>query len=79
MCSCFDTTYRDSERHFIVRASEHHSMTPLIRKQVKNPKKAAVIDHILLKDHEASFEDFTILLKESNKFKIPKRIPFDKM
>ena len=27
-------------------------------------------DHILLKGHEASFDDFTILLKENNKFKI---------
>ena len=28
------------------------------------------LDHILLNDHDASFEDFTILLKESNKFKL---------
>ena len=27
-------------------------------------------DHILLKGHEASFDDFTILSKENNKFKI---------
>ena len=55
-----------------VRASEHLGMTPLIRKWVKNPKKTAIFDHILLKGHDASFEDFTILLKE-NKFKLHKK------
>ena len=45
-------------------------MTPLIAKQVKNPKMSAIFPHILLKDHKASFEDFTILLKENNKFKL---------
>ena len=50
-----------------VRASEHLGMTPLIRKWVKNPKKTAIFNHILLKGH-----DFTILLKE-NKFKLHKK------
>ena len=45
-------------------------MTPLTGKQVKNPKKSGVIDYILLKDHDASFEDFLILLKENNKYKL---------
>ena len=45
-------------------------MTPLNGKWVKNPKKSAIIDLILLKGHDASFEDFSILLKENNKFKL---------
>ena len=45
-------------------------MTSLTGKRVKNPKKSAIFDHILLKGHDASFEDFTILLKENNKFKL---------
>ena len=45
-------------------------MTPLTGKRVKNPKKLAIFDHILLKGYDASFEDFTILLKENNKFKL---------
>ena len=45
-------------------------MTPLIGKPLKNPKKSAIFDHILLKGHGASFEDITILLKENNKFKL---------
>ena len=71
MCSCCSATYyRKSEKHFLVRASEHLGMIPFTGKQVKNPKKSAIIDCILLKGHDDSFEDFMILLKESNKFEI---------
>ena len=70
-CSCYSATYYgDLERYFFFRASEHLGMTPLTGKRVKNPKKSAIFDHILLNGHDASFEDFTILLKESNKFKL---------
>ena len=70
-CSCSNAAYYgQSERHFFVRASEHLGMTPLTGKRVKNPKKSAIFDHILLKGHDASFEDFKILLKENNKFKL---------
>ena len=68
--SCCNANYYGAERHFFVRASEHLRMTPLTGKRVKNPKKPAIFDHILLKRNDASFEDFTILLKESNKFKL---------
>ena len=54
---------------FIVRASEHHGIAPLAGKQIKNPQKWAIFDHILLKGDDTSFEDLTILLKE-NKFKL---------
>ena len=64
------TYYGESERHFFVRASEHLGKTPLTGKRVKNPKKSAIFDHILLKGHDASFEDFAILLKENNKIKL---------
>ena len=69
-CCCNTTYYGESERYFFVRASEHLGMTPLTGKWVKNPKKSAIFDHILLKSHDASFEDFMILLKENNKFKL---------
>ena len=58
------------ERHFFVRASEHLGRTPLTGMGVNNSKKSAIFDQILVKDHDASFEDFTILLKENNKFKL---------
>ena len=70
-CSrCNATYYGESERHFFVRASEDLVMTPLTKKRVKNTKKPVIVDDILLKGHEASFEDFTILLKETKKFKL---------
>ena len=64
-------------------------MTPLTGKQVKNPKKSPIFNHILLKGHDASFEDFTVYkfklhLKESLLIKCDKvgrnrniyRLPF---
>ena len=50
-------------------------MTHLTGKRVKNPKKPAILDHIFLKGHDASFEDFRILLKENNKFKLHLKEP----
>ena len=68
-CSCCNATYYGkSERYFFARASEHLGMTPLTAKRVRNPKKSAIFDYIFLKGHDASFEDFTILLKENDKF-----------
>ena len=61
MCSCCKTTYHvDSEKYFLFRASEHLGLTSLTGKQEKNPK-----NHL-----DTRFEDFTILLIESNKFKL---------
>ena len=71
MCSCCNTTYYgQTQRHFFVRASEHLDITPLTGKFVKTPKKSAILDHMLLDGHKASFNNFSILLKESNPFKL---------
>ena len=53
-----------------MRASEHLGVTPLTGKFVKTPKKSAIFDHMLLDGHKASFDNFLILLKESNPFKL---------
>ena len=45
-------------------------MTPLTGKRVRNPKRSAIFDHILLNGHDASFEDLMILLKENDRFKL---------
>ena len=71
MCSCSNATYYgQTQRHFFVRASEHLGITPLTGKFVKTPKKSAIFDHMLLDGHKASFDNFSILLKESNGFKL---------
>ena len=70
-CSCGNATYYgESERHFFVTVSEHLGMAPLTGRRVRNPKKSAVFDHILLNGHDAIFEDFTVLLKENNRLQL---------
>ena len=53
-----------------MRASEHLGVTPLTGKFVKTSKKSAIFDHMLLDGHKASFDNFSILLKEGNPFKL---------
>ena len=70
MCSCCNGTYYgQTQKHFFVRASEH-TFIPLTGKFFKTPKKSAIFDHMLLDGHKASFDKFSILLKESNPFKL---------
>ena len=45
-------------------------MSPLTEKRVKNPKKSAIFDNILLKRYDTSFEDFAIFWQGNNKFKL---------
>ena len=71
MCSCCSATYYgQTQRHFFVRASEHLGITPLTGKFVKTPKKSTISNHMLLDGYKASFNNFSILLKESNPFKL---------
>ena len=71
MCSCCNATYYgQTERDCFVRASVHLHITPLTGKFVKTPKKSAVFDHMLLDGHKASFDNFLIVLKENNAFKL---------
>ena len=67
MCSCCNATYYGRN---LLRASEHLGITPLTGKFVKTPKKSAIFDHMLLDGHKASFDNFSILLKENNAFKL---------
>ena len=54
----------------LLRDSEHLYITHLTRKFVITPLKFDIFDHMLMEDHKASFDNFTILLKESNTFKL---------
>ena len=53
-----------------MRAFEHLGVTPLSGKFVKTPKIFLIFDHMLSDGHKASFDNFSILLKESNAFKL---------
>ena len=70
MCSCCNATYGQTQRHFFVRACEDLAITPLTGKFVKTPKKSAIFDQTLLYGHKASFDNFSILVKKSNPFKL---------
>ena len=42
-------------------------ISPLTRKQVK-PKNSSIVDHLLLCNHSASYDDFSILTRDNSKF-----------
>ena len=45
-------------------------MVKLRQKRVKNPETPAIMDHILLEGHNATYDDFSILISENNQFKL---------
>ena len=51
-------------RHLFVQASEHLGITPTTQKWVKNPQKSTIMDQILLESHNATYNDFSILIPE---------------
>ena len=67
---CSATYYGQAQRNFFLRASEHLRVTLLTGKFVKTSKKSAIFDHMLLNGHKASFDNFSILLKENNSLKL---------
>ena len=64
---CNESYYGECIRHLNVRIGEHIGISPLTRKQVK-PKNSSVADHLLLCNHSASYDDFSILTHDNSKF-----------
>ena len=50
-----------------LRIGEHIGISQLTRKQVK-PKNSSVGGHLLLCNHSASYDDFSILTRENKTF-----------
>ena len=69
---CNATYYGKTKRHFKVRISEHLGILHLNEKKVKidNNKPTAIQEHLLCCNYCPSFEDFSILTRESNDFKL---------
>ena len=64
--------------HLNVRIGKHIGILSLIRKQVK-PKNSSVANHLLLCNHSASYDDFSILTSENKKvFTRTERKPVNK-
>ena len=73
-CSdCNVTYYGKTKRHFKVRISEHLGVSPLTEKRVKTGyQTTAIFDHIFNSStcSPAEYNDFSILARESNDFKL---------
>ena len=65
---CNNIFYVKTKRQFKVRAFEHLDATHLTGKEVKSPKESAAFNHIFHTGHNASFDDFETLVKESYEF-----------
>ena len=66
------TYYGKTRCHFKVRICEHLAISHLTEKKVKidNNKLTAIQEHLLCCNFSPSFEDFSILIRESNEFKL---------
>ena len=69
---CNDTYYGKTKHYFKVRICEHLGISPLTGKQIKmdNNKLMAIQEHLLCCNYSPSFEDFFILNRKSNDFKL---------
>ena len=68
--SCNTTYYGQTQRHTFVRACEHLAITLFTGKPVKTLQKTSIFDHMLFEGLRSSFDNFSILLKENNGFKL---------
>jgi len=68
--SCNATYYGKTERHLNVRSGEHIGKSPLTGKRVVC-KPSAVSDHLLFhENYNSDFNDFEILCRDNNDFKL---------
>ena len=69
---CNATYYGKTKRHFKVRICEHLGISHLTEKKVKtdNNKLTAIQEYLLCCNYSPSFDDFTILTRECNDFKL---------
>ena len=67
--NCNITYYGKTERHLDVRSSEHKCISHLTGKRVEC-KPSAVLDHLLLHNHDSDFNDSTILCRDNNGFRL---------
>ena len=66
---CNATYYGKTKRHFKVRICEHLDISHLTEKKDNN-KLTATQEHLLCCNYCPSLEDFSILIRESNDFKL---------
>ena len=72
-CGGYNATYYGKPKHHSkVRICEHLGISPLTGKKVKidNKDLMNIPKHLLCCNYSPSFEDFSILTRESNDFKL---------
>ena len=69
---CNVSYYGKTKFHFKVRICEHFGISHLLEKKVKidNNKLTAIQEHLLHCNYSPSFEEFSILTRKSNDFKL---------
>ena len=73
MCDACDATYYGkTKHHFKFPICEHLGISQLTGKKVKidNNKLTAIQEHLLCCNYPQTYEDFSILSRESNDFKL---------
>ena len=63
---CNESYFGECVRHLYLRIGEHIGISPL-PKRVK-PKNNSVADHLVFRNHSASYNDFSILKRENKTF-----------
>ena len=65
---CNESYYGDTVRHLAVRSGKHIGILLLINKRVQLRKDSAVCHSFLNCNHSLTFEDFSVLCHENNKY-----------
>ena len=68
--SCNATYYGQTKRYFKVRVSEHMGVSLRTGKSIKSIKNSIAHDHMLVCNNIVSFEDFSVLAKGANDFRM---------
>ena len=61
---CNESYYGGCVRHLNLRIDKHIGISPLTKKQVK-PTNSVIADHLLFRNHLASYDDFNIVTREN--------------
>ena len=65
---CNTSFYGETDWHSKVRLEEHIGISLLTFKKVNPSAESSIREHLLLCNHNPSFDDFTILAQRTNKF-----------
>ena len=68
---CNASHYGKAKRHFKVRMCENLGAFALTGKKVKGDNDSAIKDHHLFCNHSFGFDNFPILVRNNNNFKLP--------